>query len=67
MLAFSYKQLFEVVEAVEFKVAAEKARPRRGLSEGECVDLDHDVTFLEEILKQLQSSLHNWQDLPSGS
>lgn len=64
-IAVSYKQLYEIISALELKLSLAETNDRSNLTEDEIADLNNDIAFLEVILKDLRSAMERWQTLPS--
>ena len=66
MLAIPFKELSEIVAAVEFKLEAERRRNKDEMTEDESIDFGHDVAFLENLLHATKTALTNWYGLPKA-
>lgn len=64
-IAVSYKQLYEIISALELKLSLAESKDRSILTEDEIADLNNDIAFLEVILKDLRGAMERWQTLPS--
>ncbi|SFU40734.1 hypothetical protein SAMN05216350_101794 [Polaromonas sp. YR568] len=66
-IAVSYKQLYEIISALELKLklSLAEANDRSILTEDEIADMSNDIAFLEVILADLKSTFERWQTLPS--
>lgn len=63
-IAVSYKSLYAIVEAVEFKLAFDEKRLADISDENEMSDLDNDIAFANAYLSGLKRDLENWANLP---
>jgi hypothetical protein len=61
----SYKQLYEIISALELKLSLAEAKDRSTLAEDEITDMNSDIDFLKAILTDLRSAFERWQTLPS--
>lgn len=65
-ITVSYKQLCEIVSALELKLTLTEATDRSTLTEDEIADLNNDIGFLIAIINDLRDVLGRWQSLPSA-